>query len=109
MRVLFKYYNYGKHVEESAEEAVKYIQLGALENDPECQFELGRYYLEGRGNLPRSFYNALKYYKSAADLGHNHAQRVMKSISNILHPHVQIADLCPYLMDGQLSTLKSLL
>ena len=52
IRLLFDWYYYGKHVEESLEEAVKFLQIGAQIGDAECQSNLGYFYENGLGHLP---------------------------------------------------------
>ena len=107
IRRLFSYYHYGQGVEESQEEALKYLRLGIQLNDPECQYQLGRYHENGWGNLIPSLVESFKYYKLAAKQGH---QQAIKSLRpRILHPDAQEVNIQSYLQDLNISTLEVIL
>ena len=108
IRLLFDWYYYGKHVEESLEEAVKFLQIGAQIGDAECQSNLGYFYENGLGNLPCSFLQAIKYYRLAAAQGYKRAQQNLEFRHSMLHSDAQVIDMSAYLFDRQLSTLQSI-
>lgn len=109
IQFLFKTYHSGEQVEQSDEQALYYLKLGQKLQDPECFYQLGRYYQEGRGNLNVSFFEALKCFKVAAAKGNKNAKSLLKSIDRILHPHAQPVDISNYLLNPQSSNLKTLL
>lgn len=109
IRRLVDWYENGKYVEESRADAAEFLQIGAREGDAECQYQLGRYYIRGLGNMPCSFLEAVKYYKLAASQGHELACRVLKFDRCLLYPDSQEININNYLQDRQLTTLQAIL
>jgi TPR repeat protein len=109
IKFLFDCYSYGKKVEESKEEAVRYLMLGALLKDPECQVKLGFYYEQGWGNLNTSIADAFNYYQLAANQGNQGAIKKLKNMARILHPEAQEVEIQTYLQDKNISTLEAIL
>ena len=97
------YYQHGRYVKESYEEAARYLKLGAQSNDPECLFKLAHFYEKGWGNIIPSFFDALKCYRLAADLGHREAKKKIASINQVFNLNAQRVNL----IDQDLSTLKA--
>ena len=60
---------YGEGVEQDFHKAIECYSIGANENDPDCQFELGLCIFNGIC-LDKNFNVAFKLFKSAAEQGH---------------------------------------
>ena len=66
-------YKYGRGVEKSDEEAVKWYRKAAEQGHAEAQYDLGYCYEHGRG-VEKSDEEAVKWYRKAAEQGHASAQ-----------------------------------
>jgi serine/threonine protein kinase len=54
-------------------EGIKILTQQANNGDPDCAFELGMLYYEGKKNIQQSYDTSLKYFKLAANKGNNKA------------------------------------
>lgn len=65
---------YGRGVEQSYSEAVKWLHKAAEQGDAKAQCNLGYCYEKGHG-VEKSYTEALKWYRRAAQQGHEKAQK----------------------------------
>jgi TPR repeat protein len=70
-------YDKGLGVQRDENEALKWFRKAAEKNEPTAQFNVGFYYLCGRGSLPRNDQEAVRWFEKAAQQNQADAQHFM--------------------------------